>query len=405
MFKIFSVDDHIIEPADLWTSRVPSRYRDRAPHVITEDGDEYWIYEDQRGITMGLSAVAGLPPDRWSKEPARFTDMIPGCYSPQDRVRDLLSQGTLASLGFPSLPRFGGMLFTHFKDKELADHCVRAWNDFILDEWCPSGPEGLFVPMVICQAWDPALAARELERCIAKGARALSFVDRPVSEGLPSFHTEAWDPIWSVLQDAGVPMCLHIGSGGLLSPLNDPLAPEMGRLIMMPFSAMAAMTDLLLSPVCHRFPNIKIVFSEAGVGWVPSLLERADRSFSRQTWTEVYSTELLPSEIFRRNMYVCMVEEPVGLSMYEHVGADRIMSELDYPHSDTTWPSVQPAFQELLAGIPADVADLVTHGNAERVFNWKMADPALLEAPDVVAWRAELAANPYAAMGLRPMAV
>src|SRR3954463_4866859 len=176
MYKIFSVDDHIVEPADVWTSRIGAKFRGRAPHVIEEEGREFWVYEDQRNMTMGLNAVAGRPRDQWNMEPARFSDMIPGCYDPKSRAKELLSQGVLASVNFPTLPRFGGLLFNSFKDKELADACVRAWNDFVLDEGCPGGPEGLFVPMVICQVWDPKLAAAEITRCLAKGAKSLCFV-------------------------------------------------------------------------------------------------------------------------------------------------------------------------------------------------------------------------------------
>ena len=125
MFTIFSVDDHIVEPPDVWSSRVPAKYREAAPHVIEEDGREYWVYEDQRILTMGLNAVAGKPRDQWDMEPARFTDMIPGCYDPKERARDLLSQGVLASVAFPTLPRFGGMLFNSFADKELAERVRR----------------------------------------------------------------------------------------------------------------------------------------------------------------------------------------------------------------------------------------------------------------------------------------
>src|SRR2546426_3328056 len=134
MYTIFSVDDHVVEPADVWSSRVPARFRDAAPRVIEEGGREFWVYEDQRAMTMGLNAVAGKPRDQWSLEPTRFSDMIPGCYDPKERAKDMLSQGVLATVCFPTLPRFGGMLFNAFQDKELADVCVRAWNDFILDE-------------------------------------------------------------------------------------------------------------------------------------------------------------------------------------------------------------------------------------------------------------------------------
>lgn len=140
MFKLFSFDDQIIEPADVWSSRMPAKFLERAPRVVEQDGREFWVYEDERGLTMGLNAVAGLPREQWNSVPARFTDMIPGCYDPKARSKDLLSQGVLASVNFPTPPRFGGALFAGFKDKELASACVRAWNDFIIDEWCAGGP-------------------------------------------------------------------------------------------------------------------------------------------------------------------------------------------------------------------------------------------------------------------------
>jgi predicted TIM-barrel fold metal-dependent hydrolase len=401
MFKIFSVDDHIVEPADLWSSRLPSKYHDVAPHVIEENGREYWVYEDQRGATMGLNAVAGLPKEQWNMEPARFTDMIPGCYEPKDRARDLLSQGVLASVNFPTLPRFGGLLFNSFKDKALADLCVRAWNDFVLDEWCPAGPPGLFVPMVIAQVWDPKLAVREIQRCVDKGAKSLCFMENPVPEGLPSFHDDShWDPIWAACQEADIPVSMHIGSSGFM-PVIDPQAPFTNIITIGEVAAMLAMTNILISDICVKFPDIKLVFSEGGVGWVPAMLHRADRQLERHAgWAG--RRPLKPSEIFEKNMWVCMVEEPEGLQIaYPRIGAHKIVSELDYPHADTTYPSVQSAFAEVFDGIPADVVEMVSHGNAQKLFNWRMADPSLLLSPDVATWRASLEEDPYAAMKLR----
>jgi predicted TIM-barrel fold metal-dependent hydrolase len=401
MYKIFSVDDHIIEPADVWSSRVPARYRECAPHVIEEDGREYWVYEGQRNMTMGLNAVAGKPREQWGMEPRRFADMIPGCYDPKARAQDLLAQGVLASVNFPTLPRFGGMLFSHFKDKDLANVCVQAWNDFILDDWCPGGPEGLFVPMIICQVWDPHLAASEIQRCADKGARSLCFTENPVTDGLPSFHdADHWAPIWRVCEEAQLAVSMHIGSSGFM-PVIDPAAPFTGAITSGETGAMLSMVNILLSPVLHRFPKLKLVFSEGGVGWVPAILHRADRQTERHSgWAG--KVDMKPSELFARNMWVCMVEEPLGLKLaYPHIGADKIVSELDYPHADTTFPRTQRSFEEVFEGIPADVVDKVSHLNAEQVFRWKMADEALLSSPDVSSWSATLEADPYAAMSLR----
>ena len=401
MHKLFSVDDHIVEPADVWTSRVPAKFRDSAPRVVEDDGREFWEYEGQRGLTMGLNAVAGLPREQWNSEPARFTDMIPGCYDPKERANDLLSQGVLASVSFPTLPRFGGALFTTFKDKELASACVEAWNDFILDEWCPAGPPGLFVPIIICQLWDSTLAAKEIERCVAKGAKALCFVENGTPLGLPSFHQEGhWEPIWQVAQDAGIPVCMHIGSSGAV-PVPDPQA-GLGLLISLgSVAGILAMANLLLSPVPAKFPELKIVWSEAGIGWIPAVLERCDRQLDRHHFHTGRHTDASPSEIFRRQMYACMVEEPIGLKLWELIGEHNIFSETDYPHADTPYPETQRAYDEVFDGIPERVVELVSHGNAERVFDWQMADEELLMSPDVSSWRSTLVADPFAAMKLR----
>ena len=401
MYRIFSVDDHVVEPPHVWSSRVPARYRDTAPHVIEENGREFWLYEDQRILTMGLNAVAGKPRDQWNMEPTRFSDMIPGCYDPAARARDLLSQGVLASVAFPTLPRFGGMLFNGFKDKDLADACVRAWNDFILDEWCPGGPPGLFVPMVICQVWDPKLAAAEIERCVAKGAKALCFTENPVADGLPSLHDPDghWDPVFAVSEEAGLPVCMHIGSSGYM-PLIDPAAPFTTTISAATAGGQLALTNMLLSPIPRKFPGIKLVWSEAGIGWIPALLERADRQVERHAgWAGELGMK--PSDIYRRNMWVCMVEEPIGLTLYELIGVDRILAETDYPHADTPYPHTQKAYAEVFAGIPDDVVEAVSHGNAEALFDWTMADEDLLMSPDVETWRATLAEDQYAAMNIR----
>lgn len=397
MYKIFSVDDHIVEPANLWSTRVPAKFRDQAPHVVEQGGREFWLYEDQRLLTMGLNAVAGRPRSEWGMEPAKFTDMIPGCFDPKDRARDLLSQGVLASINFPTIPRFGGMLFNTFKDKELASHCVRAWNDFVLDEWCPGGPPGMFVPMTICQVWDPMLAADEIARCVDLGSRALCFVENPVPSGLPGFHTDTWDPIWAAAQDADLPVCMHIGSSGLvLNP--DPDASWASSVTVGNVSGILALVNLLISDVFERFPKLQIVYSEAGIGWLPSVLERADRQFDRHAFHQGVVRTHKPSEVFERNMHVCMVEEPVGMSLYELIGAHKILAETDYPHADTTYPKVQEAFEEVFAGIPQDVVEMVSHKNAERLFKWEMCDEALMDSPDVKAWRQTLEADEHAAL-------
>ena len=380
MLKLFSADDHIIEHATVWQDRVPAKYRDEAPRVEEHDGHEVWVYEGIRGTTMGLNAVVGRPRDTLNPDPIRFSEMRAACYDPKLRAQDMLADGILASVLFPTLPRFAGTLFISFRDKALADVCVRAYNDFVIDEWCPAGPPGLFVPTVICQLWDPQLAAQEIRRCAAKGARALSFPENTVPLGLPSYWTDHWDPIWQACQDTGVVLCLHIGTSGTV-PQPSPEAPGVLSYSLLQVGSMMSSVNLMMSPVCRNYPGLAFVFSEGGIGWLPNALERADRMWLRH---KAYngSDDTLPSEIFERNMYLCMIEEPVCLKYRADIGIDKIMWECDYPHTDTVWPESQVTTRAVLdaAGCDEHEVELITHGNAERVFQWKMADPALATA-------------------------
>jgi predicted TIM-barrel fold metal-dependent hydrolase len=377
--RLFSADDHIVEHATVWTDRLPARYRDIGPRVIEQDGQEYWLYEDQRGTTMGLNAVVGRPKDELNPDPIRFADMRAGCYDPVARAADMLADGIFASVLFPTLPRFSGTLFLDFADKQLADLCVRAYNDFVLEEWCPAGPPGLFVPTIISQLWDPQLAADEVRRNALRGCRALSFPENTVPLGLPSYWSDHWDPVWRACAETDTALCLHIGTSGTMADPS-PDAPNVLRYALLQTGSMQSSLNLMMSPVCRQFPTLKFVFSEGGIGWLPNVLERADRMWERH---KRYSglDDVLPSEIFRQNMYLCMIEEPVCLRYRNDIGIDRIMWECDYPHTDTVWPESRQSAAAVFEQSGCDEAEVtaISHGNAERVFKWTMAaEPPIL---------------------------
>lgn len=374
-YDLFSADDHVIEHGRVWTDRVSAKYRDLAPHVVEEGDREFWAYEDTRSAQMGLNAVAGKKSDVYNPDPIRFSDMIPGCYDPVARGKDMLDNGIRASVCFPTLPKFGGTLFVKFKDKDLADECVRAYNDFMIDEWCPAVP-GMYVPMIIGQLWDPELMAAEVRRNAARGARAISFPENTVPLGLPSFFSDHWDPFWRAVTETDTVVCMHIGtSGGLPSPSPD--APNFDGLgpVTIALSAVnsfVSSVNLSMSPVPNKFPNVKIIFSEGGIGWVPAAMERADRQYLRhREWSGL--DQKLPSEVFRENFWYCMIEEPVGIKYRHDIGVDRILWECDYPHVDSPWPNSQAGVEDILGPLPDDERDAITHGNAEKLFRWEMA--------------------------------
>jgi predicted TIM-barrel fold metal-dependent hydrolase len=379
MYKLFSVDDHVIEHENVWQDRVPAKFKETAPKVITAaDGKQSWTYDGKVGKTMGLNAVAGKPMSDWGMEPARFTDMIAGCYNPMQRSKDMLANGILASVCFPTLPRFGGALFTQFDDKELASVCVRAWNEFMLDEWCGSGVEGMFVPVIIGQDWDPELAAKEIRWGAERGARTFIMPENCDPLGLPSYWTDFYDPIWQACEELEMPICMHIGSSGKLYPgsADSPYAVSIATANV---GSWINSVDLAMSPVFVKFPRLQVVWSEGGIGWVPPALERADRQVLRHKGWSNLPNDKLPSEVFRTNYSFCMIEEPWGIKQRHELGIDRVMWESDYPHADTPWPYTQRQVGEVFEGVPDDEVAAITYGNAERVFKWKMADAVLCE--------------------------
>jgi predicted TIM-barrel fold metal-dependent hydrolase len=366
---LISVDDHIIEHARVWTDRLPAKLRDEGPHVIDADDREYWVYEGERFETMGLNAVAGRAREDFSTDPIRFNDMIPGCYDPAERVVDMDRDGVRASLGFPSFPRFCGQTFlVNGKDRDLALLCVRAWNDFVLDEWCATAPDR-FIPMIIGPLWDPGLMADEVRRGAERGARALSFTENPSKLGLPSVHTDHWDPLWAACEETETVVCLHIGTSGSL-PLTSPDAPIPVGIALAGTLAQAAMTDIVMSRIPHEFPRLKFVLSEGGIGWVPYALERADYTWEHHRFWAGMSPELKPSDAFRQSVWVCFIDDGAGLELRHRIGVDKIMWECDYPHSDSTWPRSQERAAEVLSGLPRDEIEAIAHANAESVFRF-----------------------------------
>lgn len=397
--QLISVDDHLIEPPSLWTDRLPKKFLDAGPRIVERDmsnetGDEglsavlltaarhgkqgkkrpaqVWQYEGRIYPNIGLNAVAGKRPQEYGMDPTRYSDMLPGCYDVHARVADMDIDGVQAALCFPSFPRFSGTVFLEGKDKELALLSVQAWNDFQLDEWAAAYPDRI-IPMIILPLWDPEAAAREIHRCAAKGARAITFPENTVGLGLPSFYTDHWDPVFRAAQETGMPLCMHFGSSGK-PPITSPEAPMAVMISLFGTNSMDATADLLFSQVFHKFPELKIALSEGGIGWVPYLLERIDLTWEKHRWYQNVDKQVRPSDLWRKHFYGCFIDDLEGVVRREKVGIDNIMWECDYPHSDSNWPKSRHYVTELMNDVPDDEVHKMVEWNARRVFNFPRAE-------------------------------
>ena len=373
-YKVVSVDDHLIEPPDLFEGRLPTKLQERAPKVVELDGGrQAWEYEGGLYPNVGLNAVVGRPKDEWSMEPANFDEMRKGCWDIDARVIDMDTAGIAASLCFPSLiAGFAGGVFSRSKDGELGLACVRAWNDWHCDVWAGTHP-GRIIPLQISWLADPQIAASAVRANAERGFRALSFPEFPAQMGLPSPHSGHWDPVLQACAETGTVLCLHTGSASW-APVPSPDPPFEFFPTIFPANALLACSDWLWSGVCTRFPSLAIALSEGGVGWVNMLADRVDYVLDHSasgTESSGWKDELRPSEVLARNFWFCTIDDPGTLDgVVARFGPDHVMVEVDYPHADSTWPDTQALLHAHLGHLPEDVVAKITHLNAERLFRW-----------------------------------
>jgi predicted TIM-barrel fold metal-dependent hydrolase len=383
---LISVDDHLVEPPQMFEGRLPRRFADRAPRVVTDnDGrSEYWLYDGQKHYKVGLNAVVGKPMHQRTFDPARFDEMRRGAYDIHARVHDMDLNGVYASLCFPSsLAGFAGQRYQlGVSDRELARAVVRAANDWQLDEWAGTYP-GRIIPLQLPWLLDPVEGAAEIRTNAERGFTALTFPELPERLGLPSLHTGYWDPVMAACEETGTVLCLHAGSSSS-APATSSGAPSDTIGVLFFGWAMFAAVDWLYSKIPVRFPNIRICLSEGGIGWVAGLLDRLDHVGRYQrifgTWEGI---ELSPREVMQRNFWFCTIDDHAGLVQRHHIGVDHIMVESDYPHQDGTWPDTQAIIWSQIGSFPPDEIAAIAWRNAAALFRHEVPS-ALRTNPDAI---------------------
>jgi predicted TIM-barrel fold metal-dependent hydrolase len=381
-FTFISVDDHLVEPPDMFEGRVTARFADLAPRVeIDDDGMEYWLYDGVKQYKVGLNAVVGRPRSELSFEPTRFDEMRRGAWDIDARVRDMDLNGVYASLNFPSsLAGFAGQRFQlGVSDPDLALAVVQAANDWHLEDWAGRYPDRI-IPVQLPWLLDPVAAAAEIRRNAERGFRAVTFPELPERLGLPSLHTGYWDPFIAACAETNTVVCLHVGSSSS-APMTSSDAPADTIGVLFFGWAMFAAVDWLYSKLPVRFPDLKICLSEGGIGWVPALMDRLDHVGRYQemygTWVDI---DLTPREVLARNFWFCTIDDPSGLELRHHIGIDHVLLESDYPHQDGTWPDTQEILHEQIGHFPADEIRKITWENASKLFRFPVphavqADP------------------------------
>jgi predicted TIM-barrel fold metal-dependent hydrolase len=383
--KIVSVDDHVVEPPHVWENWLPEKFRDRGPKIVRRgirdidyvgtasyvehfDDDsptkvDCWLYEDLVYTHKRMVAAAGYSKEEMTLTPITYDDMRPGCYDPKARLEDMDAGWVEASMCFPTLPRFCGQTFYEGKDKELGLACVRAYNDWMAEEWCGDS-NGRLIPLGIVPLWDAQLAAEEVRRNANRGFPAVCFSELPYHLGLPTIHSGHWDPFFAACAETGTSVAMHIGSSSKM-PDASPDAPPSVSATLAFGNAMTSLIDFLMSGLLVRFADLKLLYAESQIGWIPYALQRVDQVWEdNQGWAQTKHIPEPPSTYYFRSVYGCFINDAHGLDSLDEIGVGNVTAETDYPHSDSTWPDTKEIMTKLTADLPDDIVRRILRDNA-----------------------------------------
>jgi len=365
-YTVISVDDHLVEPPDMFAGRLPSSLQESAPKIVEmPNGVQVWEFDGNFFTQVGMNAVAGRRPETVKVEPFRFEQMRPGCWDIEARVKDMDINGVWASLNFPSMiTGFCGRVFSQASDPSLGWAVTQAWNDWLFEEWYSPHPERI-IPLGITFLTDPSLGADEIRRNAARGFRSVTLPERPHRIGLPSIFDDYWEPIIRACAETETVISLHVGSSGMADfPKGSP-ALQLGATLFGEMS-LTACAEWVWSGWALRFPALKVAMSEGGIGWVAMLIDRLDNIIDRSGYG--LGWDVRPADVLRRNFWFCTIDDPSTIETRHVIGVENIMVEVDYPHGDGTWPDTQAVIEKYWGHIPDFELRMMCSGNAAALY-------------------------------------
>jgi predicted TIM-barrel fold metal-dependent hydrolase len=374
---VIDSDAHLTEPPDVWTSRVPAKYVDAVPHVARDDqGRDVWIMDGAQIAAVGATAPAGFP-GAPALRPKIFEELHPGAYDAKARLEYLDEAAIWAQVLYPNVAGFGNQKFRMIKDPALQEICIQAYNDF-LDEWTSADHRRL-IRIASVPFWDVKATVREVERCAEKGFRGVLFTGEPQRFGLPPIGDTHWDPLWSTAQDAGLPIHFHIGGGedDMMGPIasrvpaHGPAGAEAFAAAYLFMKNGIQCADLITSGLLPRFPELKFVSVESGIGWVPFVLEAADYSYIGAATSGRHVGDLeLPSEGFRRQVYVTFwFEQTAPARLLGDIPMDKILFETDFPHVTCLYGNIQETIESGIGDLDEEARRMLLWDNASNLYH------------------------------------
>jgi predicted TIM-barrel fold metal-dependent hydrolase len=361
---VISADSHVMEPADLWTSRLAPGLRDQAPQVRRNEDRPGWSFH-----------APGLPPSTvagaWGAgrsgedlkahlETAGYESARPSGWDPAARLEDQDVDGVHAEVLYGTL----GMRLFRMTDGDLQRAVFGVYNDW-LAEFCGHDTRRLH-GLGLVSLWDVDAGVAELERCAALGLKGAMIWGFPPPDA--PYHTARYDRLWAAAQDLELPLSLHIVTGMGEESRVDFTAAAI-RYMHMIHEVQRSISQLVLGGVLERFPRLQIVGAECEIGWLAHWMQRMDHANEKFGALMDVRLSMAPSDYVRRQVWLTFMDDAVGAASLEAIGADTFMWGSDFPHTDSTWPHSKAVIDKNMTGVPAGIATKVLHDNAASLYH------------------------------------
>lgn len=371
--RLISADSHVIEPQNFWAEHIDQKFRDRAPQVKRLESGRLALVAPGipiASVTQGFAR--GKSGEALKEHLGKGYEAAPeGGWNPAARLKDQEVDGVEAEV----LHTTQGMRLYALPDADLQRACFHAYNDW-LAEFCSYSSKRL-IGIGLLSVADVDLAVRELERCAKIGLHGvmitvLPAVDRPYGHRM-------YDPLWAAAGDHGMPVALHAATG--VSGLRVQLDPKTGGLkatdggsfveqgAYMHHDIQHSLSSMMFNGVFERFPKLRVVSVENGVGWMPHFIERLDYIWKKYGWSAENKISQPPSEYFKRQIWATFQDDGVVGATHHLFGADNYMWASDFPHADSTWPESRAVIERDFAGVPIEVKRKIVFENVRRFYH------------------------------------
>ena len=368
-YGFVSVDDHVLEHPEVWTSRMSRvRWGDRIPHVERQpDGNDCWVIAARR---LALPEIAVAGEENRSLHPRRWEDVPQKVYNAPERLAAMDADGVDYSVLYPTVAGLAGETFGKLDDPDLELAGVRAYNDWLIEEW--ANRSSRFVPQCVVPIWPMERTIAEIKRAVANGHKGVIYPASPMElRDVPHINEPVYDPLWAACEDLGVPICFHAGASPRIqlqpSETFSPPVADAFRGIVRSVSSIAVLANFLFSRVLYRFPKLKVVFAESSLGWGAYEIEYADyQSDADGLQSEGYP--LKPSELFQRQCYFTCWYDQNSLRVRRYLGAANILWATNFPLVTSSWPDSRQQIELGFADIPEGEKRQMLWQNAAELY-------------------------------------